>query len=380
MLVNGFYTYAVGHVVEALHHALGHHLADPSRKVSVLVNASSAPELADLCPFLDQVYAIEHPLLDAAADTSVSDRALIGVPREWDWIVDDHRRTEQWQFDIFPGLRDYYAATDRHFRAHRKRAVVGDRDVGYVPHARLHLEVPRTSRWAAIQRLAAAGHEQGPVIVVVPGGSSERSRYPSSTSMHLILDALTDEIPQARIVLVGKTSHDRRTRTTLEAGEVEGLLAHRGSPINGFDLPFLEQLALIESSDVFVSPHTGLGMAALAVGTPWLAISGGPWFEWFFNHVPFRSIIPDVKRYPAFAAGMEAALREDDGPRVPSMTRSRIVDDLDRIVDGAKELVSGSVTYHRAMREYASALVAAHDGDPTPIFSNDNVLDEYLWP
>ena len=37
----------------------------------------------------------------------------------------------------------------------------------------------------------------------------------------------------------------------------------------------------------------GLGLAALAVGTPWLAISGGRWFEYFFNRVPFRSIIVD---------------------------------------------------------------------------------------
>ena len=41
-------------------------------------------------------------------------------------------------------------------------------------------------------------------------------------------------------------------------------------------------------------------MAALAVGTPWLAISGGRWFEYFFNRVPFRSIIPDTERYPCF--------------------------------------------------------------------------------
>ena len=51
---------------------------------------------------------------------------------------------------------------------------------------------------------------------------------------------------------------------------------------------------------MFLSPHTGFGMAALAVGTPWLALSGGRWFEYFFNRVPFRSIIPDLERYPSF--------------------------------------------------------------------------------
>jgi hypothetical protein len=62
------------------------------------------------------------------------------------------------------------------------------------------------------------------------------------------------------------------------------------------DLPLLEQLAFVEACSVFVSPHTGFGAAALAVGTPWLALSGGPWHEWFFNGVPFWSVIPDTER------------------------------------------------------------------------------------
>jgi hypothetical protein len=59
-------------------------------------------------------------------------------------------------------------------------------------------------------------------------------------------------------------------------------------------------------------------MAALAVGTPWLALSGGRWFEYFFNRVPFRSMIPDPERYASFTQFVPAAGVDDDdgdGPR-----------------------------------------------------------------
>lgn len=49
LLVNFFYAHPVGHVVEALHYCLGHHAADPTRDVAVVLNAASAVELASFC-------------------------------------------------------------------------------------------------------------------------------------------------------------------------------------------------------------------------------------------------------------------------------------------------------------------------------------------
>ena len=167
----------------------------------------------------------------------------------------------------------------------------------------------------------------------MPAGSSERSLYPSLASWRLILDALAEAYPAARFVLVGKTHG-----TTLDRGEHAALLAHHTEPVDAFDLELAEQLALVQACDVFLAPHTGFGLAALAVGTPWLALSGGRWFEYYFNHVPFRSVIPDVERYPCFSQFAPAATIDDgeDGPRTPSMSRARIRDDLGAIVDGSR--------------------------------------------
>ena len=131
---------------------------------------------------------------------------------------------------------------------------------------------------------------------------------------------------------------------------------------------------------MFLAPHTGFGMAALAVGTPWLALSGGRWFEFFFNRVPFRSIIADLERYPSFTQFALAPVVRDSGgePRAPSMTRARIEQDLDRIVAAARELLAGSVTYEQCLRDYFPALVAAQGGDPGAIWSIDGVHLAYV--
>ena len=375
LLVNFFYSHAVGHAVEALHYCLGHHTAAPDRAVSVALNAASACELAEYCPFVESAYPIEHPFVEPGVDSL---RALEAVPRHWDWIVEDFRRRQDFQLRAFPGMRDYYEASDRHLIAARGRTVVGDRAAGYVPRCRLRLELPAAARDRALR--LTPGAEGVRWIAVMPAGSGDRSLYPSVRSWGLILDALVDRLPGARFVLIGKLRRDARTASTLASGEVAELLAHRSRPLDGFDLRLTDQLAIVESCDAFLSPHTGFGMAALAVGTPWLTISGGRWFEYYFNHVPFRSIIPDVERYPAFTQFADPPAIGDggDGLRTPSMTSARIQDDLERIATAAEELVGGSLTYERALAEYFSELLAAHRGDAGQIWSIDGVHFDYV--
>ena len=167
---------------------------------------------------------------------------------------------------------------------------------------------------------------------------------------------------------------------SLDEAELAELLKHPSGPIDCFGCEFAEQLAVIEASDLFLAPHTGFGLAALAVGTPWLALSGGRWFEYFFNRVPFRSIIPDTERYPCFTQFDPAVtfLDGDDGARTPSMSHARVREDLARIVAAADELLCRSVTYERALTDYFTDLVAAHAGERSAIWSIDNVHLDYL--
>ena len=378
VLVNFFYAHSVGHAVEALHYCLGHYLADPSREVCVALNAATPVEIAGFCPFVSQTFAVDHPLLDSCRDSATRQSE---IPRRWDWVLDDFRRRQALQLGMFPGLRDYYSTSDRLLTASRGRTVVTSNPPGYVPHQQLRLELPATARASARKRLSAYSNgTEASRVALMPAGSADRALYPSTSSWLLVLDALAEAFPGVGIALIGKHDRDARTTTSLDEAELAELLKHRCRPIDCFGCEFAEQLAVIEASDLFLAPHTGFGLAALAVGTPWLALSGGRWFEYFFNRVPFRSIIPDTERYPCFTQFDPAAMLEDgdEGARTPSMSRARVSEDLGRIVAAADELLCGSVTYERALKDYFTALVAAHAGEHSAIWSIDNVHLDYL--
>jgi hypothetical protein len=172
-----------------------------------------------------------------------------------------------------------------------------------------------------------------------------------------------------------KSPGDGRTFTRF--GEYEGLMAAVPSAVDAVDLPLAEQLALVEACGVFVSPHTGFGTAAL--GTPWLALSGGPWHEYLCNGVPFVSVQPDTTRYPAYTWFDAGELVVDDGePRTPSMTRARVEEDLPRLVAGARELLEGRLSYDDAVRRHFEALLVAYRGDRSRIFSFDSIHAHYI--
>lgn len=60
LLVNYWYAYPVGHAIEGFRYCLGYKTADPALRVSLLLNAATAVELARCCPFVEDVYAVPY--------------------------------------------------------------------------------------------------------------------------------------------------------------------------------------------------------------------------------------------------------------------------------------------------------------------------------
>jgi hypothetical protein len=289
-------------------------------------------------------------------------------------VVDDERSRQRAQLE-FAGLRAYYQASHRHFRARLHHGTAGAEPPAYIPNQRLELDLPTELRERARDRLGDV-----PVrIAIMPAGSSEPARYPSAASWELIVRGLAAEFPDAVFCLVGKLERDARTSTSTTKADFDRVAAAAPSVVWAVDLPLLEQLAFVERCSVFVSPHTGFGPAVLAVGTPWLTLSGGPWHEWFFNDVPFYSVIPDARRYPCFTQMAEQPSPvEDDGPRTPSMTGRRVEEDLAELLEGARLLVEGRLGYDAALRSYFARLSEAYGGDVSRIFSFDGIHLAYI--
>ncbi|WP_121006787.1 hypothetical protein [Saccharothrix australiensis] len=334
LLVNFVYCHPVGHAIEALHRCHGYHRADPDLRIGVVLNAATPVELARLCPFLDEVHAVEVDVFDGSADFTPQ---LARIARDWDQVVEDERASQPWQRDLFPGLARYYDQARGHFRD-------GGARWPYSAGEAFRLPVPATP------------HE-GVRIAVLPGGSSPRRFYPSVRSWRLVLGALAARFPGAEFVFVGKLREDGRTSTSFARAEFDELIGSVRS-VDAVDRPLVEQLAEVASSDVLVSPHSGFSMAGLAVGTPWLAISGNRWPEYYFPGTPFYSVLPDLTRFPSFNLFTEDPEPvDDDGPRMPSMSRRRIAADLDRIVDGAARLVERRWDFDTALADHVRRMV-----------------------
>jgi hypothetical protein len=369
VLVNFVYCHPVGHAVEAVQHCLGYRRADPSRRIGVVLKRNTAVDLAAWCDHIDEVYTVDVDVFQAP-DPDV----LAHVPADWDWVVDDPRGHQPWQREIFPGLAGYYDRAAAHFRARLGHRQVGAPTPGYRGNNHLEFVLPEEARAWAADLLPPV---DGPTIAVLPGGSGPRWRYPSLRSWQRILEAITGRWPTARFCLVGKLADDGRTSTTLTGAELDAMAP---GAVRAVDVPLARQLAAVQRCDLLLSPHSGFAFTASAVGTPWLALAGNDWAEYYFNPgVPFYSVLPDLARFPCYVMlGNTPDPVEDDGPRSPSMSAARITADLDELLDGAAWLLSGTADYETAMRDHFARLVPLFDGRTDLIFSVDNLHVPYL--
>ena len=373
MLVNYWYANPVGHAVEGLRYAFGYQVANPHASVSLLLSDATAVELAHCCSFLDAVYTVSYPFGKSGSDPRA---ALAHVPREWDWVIDNFR-VQLASHERIPGFKAFFEAAHEHFQPRKGLTLTGDEPPSYSADRQLRLELPDDARVAARRRIG----DRPAISALLAGHSDSRANYPSTTSWRLLLSSMSKQYPEAAIVLIGKLSGGgNASTTTITRPEVDRLLADVPAALDAFDLPLLEQLALVEASNLFVSPHTGFAFAALAVGTPWLALSGGVWHEYFFNGVPFHSLVPNPRKYPSFTpAAMETVDDVDgQGPRIPSMTLARFREDLPEFLAAAERLIARRISYEDALAAYFPRLADAYGGDTSCIFSFDNVHARYV--
>lgn len=376
LLVDLWYSHAVGHVFEALRRCQAYHAGDPTLRINLVLNGASPIELARCAPFVENVFGVAF----TSFGTPVGDPAvaLQQIPRTWDHVVHHPASVDPYQAR-FEGLRGYCAASRRHFRGRLSRGIVGQPPPEYIPHQQLRLDLPVEARARA--RVELDGRRS--IAVMLAGSSSLRALYPSATSWIRILAELERRLPQTTFVFIG-LRHARRGHTAsgISSEEIARISASCTSAVDYFDRPILEQLAAIEASSVFVSPHTGFGFGAVAVGTPWLTLSGGDWHEYFFNGVPFHSVLPKRPSYPTFVHSrplpMIDADEDGEGPRTSSMSAARILHDLDELGEAAVALTEGSISYDAALAAYFPRLLEAYGGDRSLVATFEALDRDFL--
>jgi hypothetical protein len=369
VLVDHWYSHAVGHVIEALRRCQGYHACDPTLRLSLVLNGASPVELVRCAPFVHEVFAVRY--VDFGRSDGSARAALRPIPRDWDYVLHHPAASDPGQMR-FEGLRRYVEASRRHFRARLEVGVAGQPPPAYSPHQELRLELPQEEKARARSELGARQ-----AIAVMAAGSGARHLYPSVASWLLVLDELERRFPDVVFVFVGRLRPAAgATLSGITRGEVNQLVRSRRHAIDVFDRPILDQLAAIEASSLFVSPHTGFGFAAVAVGAPWLTLSGGDWYEYFFNGVPFYSVLPKSRDHPAFVCGQKLPVIDGDddgeGPRARVMSIGRVREDLAELSEAAVMLVEGSLSYEDALAGYFPRLLQAFGGDRSKVTSFEN--------
>ncbi|PIN88584.1 hypothetical protein COU61_04300, partial [Candidatus Pacearchaeota archaeon CG10_big_fil_rev_8_21_14_0_10_35_13] len=138
--------------------------------------------------------------------------------------------------------------------------------------------------------------------------------------------------------------------------EVNNLIKNFDNVKDAYDIGLWNQLALIESCDVFISPHTGFAFLAPCVGTPWLEIAGSNWAAYFYNKVSFYSVMPNNKNYP-YEGGADEDIVEG---HVRGMNPKLLDKKIPEIINGLKLLLDKKFTYQKAEEKHMNNLKKAN--------------------
>jgi hypothetical protein len=361
LLLNYVYYNPAGHAAEALKLARGFRAANPGLEVHVALAQRTTWEVATAADWIAAVHPVDAAAFVGATEQQAR-RLLAPLPREWDYLV-----VNDWIFDDTAGQESlrgeelevvsYHRAAGAYFVARRGAAspdyVVRDwlhrlPGLGYDAGAPVRLRLPEE----AVAWVRERFPRDGPSACVLLGGSAGPAHYPAPRSWIRILRALTRAIPGLRLYLTGVRRREagRTATTAYSEAQVGAILEAVPEAVDAYDLGLWRQLALVERSDLFLSPHTGFAFLAPCVGTPWLTLSGGNYCENFYNGVPFFRVLPDNPDYPYLGRlGVRYGARR---PRIPCMRPDRIEQTIPRIVEGARLLLDPGFTFRDALARY----------------------------
>ncbi len=345
LLLNWVYYYPVGHAVEALKVAKGYHSANRKMKVSVLLNAETPVELAEACPWITRAYAIDtHEVATRGLDAP----SLRAVPAEWDYVVADERTVNS--PDLFaPETKAFHKTAATYFHARRWKGARFEPPLEGAPRyrrdAKIRLRLPSHAR-----RFTRRYRHAGPTFCILPAGSSDEPIYPPLRWWIRLIRALYEAFPDARVYVTGTSGNGRSATHRYPREALDPLFDACPDVVDGYDVGLWSQLALIQTADVFIAPHTGFAFLAPCLATPWLAISGARWPEYLFNETPFYCVLPDCPRYPCYFNMKKACVkRMQRGTPVLCMDPRQLNPKIPEILRGARLLLDDDFTYEQAV-------------------------------
>lgn len=350
MLINWVYYRPVGHALEGLKVARDCYEANNDFKISVLLNSEMPYEIAALCPWIDNVFIVDVREL---AELGVKAKCLEQIPANWDFVVSDDRLTHSLN-SYSEELKTANQTLSEYLQAGIWKGNRFGPQNEKMPKIRFDTEMRFTVPESAKEFIGKFRHD-GLKICILPAGSNADQIYPEAVWWIKLMKSITHSFPNVQFYMTGaKNKIENRSESyTFSEGDINKILKNIDNVDNCFDIGIINQIALLEYSDVLISPHSGFAFLAGCVNTPWLTISGTRWPEYFYNHIKFYSVLPSCKKYPCYTGMKSECITElKNGNPVVCMSTNSLDRKIPEIIRGIKKLTDNKFTYRDSIELY----------------------------
>lgn len=350
LLLNWLYYNPVGHAIESIKLAKGYFLANKNLDIYLILNADSPIELAESCSWIKKVYAVS---LSDVGKYGIHAKSIQNIPKNWDYISSDNRsRNFNSNYDDL-NLINAHKILNNHLVAKIAKGYIEQSDshkdsvLPIVANPKIKLSIPKNAKLFA-QKYKHAG----PKICIMLGGSSGSKQNISVDVWLKICLALFKSIPNIKIYFTGvsKGINGRTATKDFSYDDIKFLVSNLPDSEMVYDVGLWNQVALISECDIFISPHTGFAFIPPLVGVPWLEIATCRWPAYFFNDIPFYSVLPECGSYPCLMNNNTRCgkLLSENKPSI--CVSDKLVEiKIPEIVKGAKLLLSKNFTYNKAV-------------------------------
>jgi len=194
LLVNFVYWQNVGHVIEALRYTLGYYRANPDWEISLVLNKNAPSALAQICPWIKEIYLVDIPDEDAEINLSTYNE----IPKNWDYVASTDRSVKK---EYCPGaFWEYYRQMDKYLKVRFVSAICGDKKIPYAPRQKLLLDLPKGNLDYAKKNLLKTKVKIG----IMFGGHKNSKYFPSFKSWRMIIDSLYKQYDDLSVYFSGK--------------------------------------------------------------------------------------------------------------------------------------------------------------------------------
>lgn len=293
MLIVWVYFPAVGHFIEAIEVAAAYKAKNPNLKITLLLNTKTVFYISKFCPWITNYFAID--ITEIKRDKEYAD-CIKKLQQKWDYIIYP-KRLKYTPQDFTKELLSVNQFFQSYFNSNIDQSYhyekFNDNSPEYKPHPEFRLVLPEeTLDWASRK---IKGNTS---FVIMFSGASAEKIYPTLSQWKKLLIHLKKKYPSATIFLTGRYPNLSNAEKKKYISQINKITENISSCFNMYDLSLEKQLALIQISNLFISPHSGFSFFAPCVGTPWLCISGAYWKEPLISNMPFYSVLPKCKKYP----------------------------------------------------------------------------------